>query len=708
MDPTFKAVNLEIKYHTRQATLTAVRAASFEVQRGQIVGLVGESGCGKSTIASAVMRLLPPNGEISGGEMLFKGRDLRQMSEDEMRWLRGREISMIFQDPMTSLNPVFSIEQQMVDTILAHPPDDRPITRREARQRAIYMLDKVGIPDAAQRIQNFPHQFSGGMRQRIMIACALQSNPSLLVADEPTSALDVTLEAQIIDLIRELRDELQTSILYITHDLGVVAQLCDQVVVLYAGNVVETGDVFSVFKNPLHPYTQALLRSHPSNHQAKDERLITIRGRVPSLKDLPLGCKFAPRCDLAQAICFDQEPHLSRIEAQTVLCHAYEPGWQGKSPEIVSSPGSLHTGFSEAGKTETAGSIAQRQEQIASAEQVVQTEQVSVHFKDTVGWLGKILGQKEGLVRAVDGVDIEVYRGETLALVGESGSGKTTLGRTILRLEQPTLGEISVEGHNITGLPQAKVRSLRARMQMIFQDPISSLSPRKTVAQLLLEPFKIHGIPVDSPQKVDELLEMVGLSSEQAAKYPHQLSGGQARRVGIARALALQPALLVADEPTAGLDVSVAAGILNLMKDLRERLSLTYILITHNLNIIGFIADRVAVMYLGKIVEVGETATLFTRPKHPYTEALMSAVAIPDPDLRNKRQRIVLEGEIPSSRNPPPGCPFHPRCRYRQERCSTEAPVLMPPVDASGLADVGHLTACHYPERVGVTYLGKP
>ncbi len=688
MDPTFKAVNLEIKYHTRQAILTAVRAASFEVGRGQIVGLVGESGCGKSTIASAIMRLLPPNGQISGGELLFKGRDLRQMSEAEMQSIRGREISMVFQDPMVSLNPVFSIEDQMVDTILAHPPNNQPISRIEARQRAIFMLDKVGIPDAAQQIRNFPHQFSGGMCQRIMIASALQSSPALLIADEPTSALDVTLEAQIIDLIRELRDELETSILYITHDLGVVAQLCDQVVVLYAGNVVETGDIFHVFKSPLHPYTQALLRSHPS-HQTRATRLITIRGRVPSLKELPVGCKFAPRCDLAEALCFEQEPQISRLNAQTVLCHAYEPGWSGKSLT------SLHNGFTEPGKAETQESTAPRQEKITAAEQVVQTEQVKVHYKDTVGWLGKILGQKEGFVRAVDGVDIQVYRGETLALVGESGSGKTTLGRTILRLEKPTLGKVSVEGNNITSLPQAKIRPLRSHMQMIFQDPISSLSPRKTVARLLIEPFEIHGIQIERRQKVDELLEMVGLSSEQADKYPHQLSGGQARRVGIARALALQPALLVADEPTAGLDVSVAAGILNLMKDLRERLSLTYIIITHNLNIIGFIADRVAVMYLGKIVEVGETLTLFTRPKHPYTEALMSAVAIPDPELRDKRHRIILEGEIPSPRKPPPGCPFHPRCRYRQERCSSDPPLLMYTPDAS------HLAACHYPELVG-------
>ncbi len=521
-----------------------------------------------------------------------------------------------------------------------------------------------------------------------MIALALQSKPALLIADEPTSALDVTLEAQITDLICQLRDELNTGILYITHDLGIVAQICDHVIVLYAGNVVESGDVFGVFKKPLHPYTQALLRSHPS-HQARALKLTTIRGRVPSLKDLPTGCKFAPRCDLAQTICFNQEPPESEFPAQSVLCHAYQPGWQGPTASFqpAGATGLVQTKGSE--------SIIPERQRISTVEQVMQVNRVRVHYKDNLGWLGKLFRQQEGLVRAVDGVDLAVFSGETLALVGESGSGKTTLGRLILRLEKPTAGEISVRGRNITALAQEKIRPLRAQMQMIFQDPISSLSPRMKVSDMLLEPFRIHGIPVDPGLKVEELLQMVGLSSEQADKYPHQLSGGQARRVGIARSLALHPAVLVADEPTAGLDVSVAAGILNLMKDLRDRLGLTYILITHNLNIIGFIADRVAVMYLGKIVELGETDQIFSAPLHPYTEALMSAVAVPDPTQRESRQRIVLEGEIPSPRNPPPGCPFHPRCRYRQDRCTIEPPILGPTSDAK------HLTACHFSEMVG-------
>jgi len=682
MAALFQVTDLEIKYHTREGTLTAIRDVSFEVDAGEIVGIVGESGCGKSTVASAVMRLLPPNGAITAGQILFKRQDLRQLDQERMRKIRGKDMAMIFQDPMTSLNPVFSVEQQMLDALRAHRSGRERRDRKALRARAIEMLERVGIPDAARQIREYPHQFSGGMRQRIMIATALLSNPALLVADEPTSALDVTLEAQIVDLIRRLRDELGTAVLYITHDLGVVAQLCDRVIVMYAGNIVESGDTADIFANAKHPYTQALLLSHPS-HSLQAARLRTIPGRVPSLKELPAGCKFAPRCEYARGICHALEPVYVQFDQQLALCHAYQPDWEGVEPTALlaaSAGGSAETG-------------ADRAQEIAP-EVVVETRDLRTHFRDHVALLGQILGQRGGAVRAVDGVDVLIRRGETLALVGESGSGKTTLGRTILRLEPPTDGEIVLEGHDITHMPQSELRPMRARMQMIFQDPSSSLSPRMKVSSLLLEPFRIHGVPIEGQDKVDELLAMVGLSAEQADKYPHQLSGGQARRVGIARALALHPDILVADEPTSGLDVSVAAGVLNLLKDLRERLNLTYIVITHNLNVISFIADRVAVMYLGKIVELAETRRLFAQPKHPYTEALMSAIPVPDPRLRGKRQRIILEGEIPSPRNPPPGCPFHPRCQYAEQRCATEVPALR-------AANGGeHLSACHFPERV--------
>jgi peptide/nickel transport system ATP-binding protein len=686
MGPLLSVEGLEIKYHTREGILTAIRNASFDVQPGEIVGIVGESGCGKSTISSALMRLLPPNGRITAGRIQFGDQDLLALDEEGMRRLRGQEIAMIFQDPMSSLNPVFSIEQQMVDAIRAHASTGPTATPRD---RAVEMLDRVGIPDTAQRIKDYPHQFSGGMRQRIMIATALLSGARLLIADEPTSALDVTLEAQIIDLMRGLRDEFGAALVYITHDLGVVAQLCDRVLVMYAGNIVESGEVFAIFERPKHPYTQALLNSHPS-YCAGQARLTTIPGRVPSLRELPAGCKFAPRCGIAQPMCHSREPGGVEVEEQMVLCHAYSPGWPGIPPHEALRLGRLPGGPRKADAARTASPSPNGPR---TGDVILETRALRTYFEDQRGLLDRLLGVEVAAVRALDGVDLQIRRGETLALVGESGSGKTTLGRTILRLVHITSGEVTIQGQDITTLPQSKIRPLRARMQMIFQDPTSSLSPRMKVSSILLEPFHIHGIPVEK-DKVDELLDMVGLSSEQCDKYPHQLSGGQARRVGIARALALNPDILVADEPTSGLDVSVAAGILNLLKDLREQLNLTYVIITHNLSVIGFIADRAAVMYLGKIVELAETAELFGRPMHPYTEALLSAIAIPNPRLRDQKQRIILKGEIPSPKNPPPGCPFHPRCRYAEERCSTEVPVLR------DVKEQRHWTACHFPERV--------
>jgi peptide/nickel transport system ATP-binding protein len=697
MTPVLQVEDLEIRYHTREGVLTAIRDTSFHVDEGEIVGIVGESGCGKSTVASALMRLLPPNGEITGGRILLRGQDLCRLDEEALRRLRGREMSMIFQDAITSLNPVFTVEEQMVDALQAQRSDGESTGRRALREQAVEMLDRVGIPDPARQIQEYPHQFSGGMRQRIMIAIALMANPSLLVADEPTSALDVTLEAQIIHLIRGLRDELGTAIVYITHDLGVVAGLCDRLIVMYAGNIVESGDIYDVFEEPRHPYTRALLRSHPARSVAA-EWLRTIPGRVPSLRELPPGCKFATRCQHASEICHTAEPEYIEIDGQRVLCHALQPDWdgspvRGEETELAAVPPETPEGAEPSRRVERRGD---------SKEVVVETEELRTHFRDHVGGLGQILGEEGGVVRAVDGVDVQVRRGETLALVGESGSGKTTLGRTILRLVTPTDGRVVVGGQDITFFPDSRVRAMRKDMQMIFQYPVASLSPRMKVSSLILEPFRIHAVDVDAESKVDELLEMVGLSSEQADKYPHQLSGGQARRVGIARALALRPDILVADEPTAGLDVSVAAGVLNLLKRLREQLDLTYIIITHNLNEIHFIADRVAVMYLGKVVELAETDVLFTRPKHPYTEALMSAIPIPDPRLRDRREHIVLKGEIPSPRNPPPGCHFHPRCRYVEARCREE----VPPLRAVG--DGEHLSACFFPDRVGGGVVTEP
>ena len=681
MDTILRVQNLDIKYHTREGILTAIHNASFDIKKGQIVGVVGESGCGKSTVASAVMRLLPPNGEISNGEIIFNGVDLTELSVEEMRQYRGRNLSMIFQDAMTSLNPVFSIEQQMLDAQRAHRGPDKDDSDAALRTRAIEMLDRIGIPDAGDRIKEYPHQFSGGMRQRIMIAMALLSNPSLLVADEPTSALDVTLEAQILELICGLRDDFDAAMLYITHDLGVIAQICDRVVIMYAGNIVESGDVLSIFEQPKHPYTQALLRSHPS-HRVRGRRLRTIPGVVPSLRDLPPGCKFAPRCRLAKPICHKNEPAYWEVDEQSALCHSYAPSWEG--PDAAAD-------FEEEPVELTMES---EPEEELSEEILIETSGLHKHFRDNVGLLGQVLGEEVSVVKAVAGVDVAIRKGETLGLVGESGSGKTTLARTILRLTDPTMGKIVVLGNDISDLSDRKVRPLRSQMQMIFQDPTSSLSPRMKVSSLLMEPYVIHNVPKSERKEPEELLSMVGLAPEQLDKYPHQLSGGQARRLGIARALALEPDIIMADEPTAGLDVSVAAGLLNLLQDLRERLSLTYIVITHNLNVIGFISDRVAVMYLGRIVELAEAETLFESPQHPYTEALLSAIPIPDPRDCSRDDRIILTGEIPSPLNPPPGCTFHPRCRYAQERCKEEIPPLRP------LATSPRWVACHFPEKV--------
>jgi peptide/nickel transport system ATP-binding protein len=676
---------LEVTYHTQRGQLKALSDISFAIQPREIVGVVGETGCGKSTVAASILRLLPPNGEISTGNVNYQGVDMTTLSAEKMRRMRGRDLAMIFQDPMSSLNPVFTIGTQMMDVLRAHS-ENAGRSRAEMRDQTIAMLEQVGIPDANERINHYPDQFSGGMRQRIMIALALMSQPALLIADEPTASLDVTLEAQILELIKALRADLETSVLYISHNLGVIAQLCDRVIVMYAGRMVEESDVFQLFKHPLHPYTQALLATVPSRKQ-HGERLATIPGTVPSLFHLPPGCKFSDRCTFARPVCTLREPDYLDEDDRRVRCYIYDPR------SVYHSQGNLVETNQEIPPT---GENTSAQDEIllksgtekAPSEMLIKLCSVSTHFADRQNLFQQLLGHKPSVVRAVDNVDLDILRGEVIAIVGESGSGKTTLGRTILRLIRPTKGEILYGDEDIAEMEKGELRHLRSDMQMIFQDPYSSLSPRLRVSYLLREPYFIHNVPNEKQYSVAEMLEMVGLAREQADKYPHELSGGQARRVGIARALALHPDFIIADEPTSGLDVSVAASILNLMKDLADQLDLTYIIITHDLNVVGYISDRVAVMYMGRLVEIGKTQHIFNNPAHPYSMALLSAISEPDPTLRRDERRMIISGEIPSPKNPPPGCKFHTRCPFVVQRCKEVVPLLE---DVTS----GHRVACH-------------
>jgi peptide/nickel transport system ATP-binding protein len=689
MDHLLDVQGMRVTYHTHMGALQALYDVDFYINPGEIVGIVGESGCGKSTIASALLRLLPPNGEITAGHIIFQGQDQLKLDAEELRKMRGHDMAMIFQDPMTSLNPVFTVGSQLLDVQKAHS-NGKMRERGRMRRRAIEMLTTVGIPDAAERFDHYPHQFSGGMRQRIMIAMALMSEPALLIADEATSALDVTLEAQILELIKELRDSYGTAVLFISHDLGVIAQLCDRVIIMYCGSVVEHGDVHSIYANPQHPYTRMLLDAIPS-HKQRGERLATIPGLVPSLSALPTGCKFADRCPCSQPVCKQEEPRYLALHGRHVRCHIYDPesgyaNLQQPQPLFAKKPVGIIEPecFAPAGE----GQSEIRGEQ-SETDHIVRLENLSTFFTEGQNIIDKMLGRSSGAVHAVDGVDLVINEGEVVGLVGESGSGKTTIGKTILRLVAATDGKIFFSSQDIVTTGRSDLRRLRRQMQMIFQDPYSSLSPRLTVSYLLREPYIIHGIQKKDRKSVSELLAMVGLSDEQASKYPHELSGGQARRVGIARALALEPRFLIADEPTSGLDVSAAASILNLMKDLANNLGLTYLIITHNLNLVAYISTKVVVMYLGKFVEMGPTQQVLGSPKHPYTQALLAANAEPDPSHRRGRQRLLLVGEIPSPKNPPKGCRFHTRCPFVKEKCSIEEPVME-------LTASDHAAACHY------------
>ena len=630
----------------------AVEGLSFHVDPGEIVAIVGESGSGKSVSALSIMRLLPRlTGRVPKGTITFNGRNLLDLSDEEMREIRGRDISMIFQEPMTSLNPLLTIGMQITEPLQIH----LNMTDEQARARTIELLTLVGIPDPERRLGQYPHQFSGGMRQRVMIAIGLACNPQLIIADEPTTALDVTIQAQILELMKDLSRKLNIALIIITHNLGVVARYADRVIVMYAARLVEQGAADAVFHRPRHPYTMGLLRSVPRLDRPRGARLETIEGLPPNLASALPGCRFAPRCPFRLPIC-DEEPPLFRTDTGGVSrCHRHQEITEGKITWAA-----VDSGVQDTAKQDTVALLSVRH--------------LTKHFVASGG-----LRLGGGVVRAVDDVSFNIYPGETLGLVGESGCGKTTIGRLILRLEKPTSGHIEFEGVDLATASDAELKAIRRKVQVIFQDPYSSLNPRMTVGQIIGEPLHVYKLlPKDKKigDRVGELLLQVGLRPEMAERYPHQLSGGQRQRIGIARALAMEPTFIVCDEAVSALDVSIQGQIINLLEDLQRRLGIAYLFIAHDLAVVRHISMRVIVMYFGRIMEVADRDAIYRDPQHPYTIGLLDAAPVPDPTIEKGREPRLVTGELPSHLAPPSGCVFNTRCPLASEECRQTVPLL--------------------------------
>ncbi len=653
-EPLLSIENLHVHFVTSRGVVRAVEGVSYQVNKGEIVAVVGESGCGKSVTALAVMRLLSqPAGRVVGGRVMFEGRDLLTLSDEEMRAIRGRHISMIFQEPMTSLNPVLSIGLQIMEPLTIHLGMDET----QARARAVELMTLVGITDPERRLDQYPHQLSGGMRQRVMIAIGLACNPKLIIADEPTTALDVTIQAQILELMKDLVRRLGISLVIITHNLGIVARYADRVNVMYAAKLVEQGTADEVFLTPRHPYAIGLMRSVPRLDRPRGVRLETIEGLPPNLLAPPAGCRFADRCPYRIEICATEPPLLAVEPEHLSACH--------RASELPLA----------------AATTAQAADQAVVADLSTQPNLLSVehlakHF--TIPGRG-FLGGDARIVRAVDDVSFAIARGETLGLVGESGCGKTTIGRVVLRLDDPTAGELRYDGHDLGRATGPEMKTLRRAIQVIFQDPFSSLNPRMTVGQIIGEPISVYRLETSAKrikERVSNLLTQVGLFPYMAERYPHELSGGQRQRVGIARALALEPSFIVCDEPVSALDVSIQGQIINLLEDLQRRYGLTFLFIAHDLAVVRHISHRVAVMYLGKIMELADRDAIYAAPQHPYTQALLDAAPVPDPLIERTRAPRALTGELPSPLNPPTGCVFHTRCPKAIDDCRRVVPEL--------------------------------
>ncbi|HMM55042.1 MAG TPA: ABC transporter ATP-binding protein [Candidatus Desulfobacillus sp.] len=650
-----KVESLTAELAGADGAVRAVDDVSFEVAPGETFALLGESGCGKSMTALAMMRLLPDGGAITAGRVVLGGRDLLALPEAAMRDVRGREMAMIFQEPATSLNPVLTVGEQIGEALRRHAG-----LRGEAgRRRALELLEAVGIADASRRLDEYPFQFSGGMKQRIMIAMALAGEPALLIADEPTTAIDVTLQAQVLELLGGLQRSRNMALLLITHDLGVVWQLAQRVGVMYAGELVETAGREAFFAAPGHPYSEKLLAALP-RPERRGRALDTIPGSVPPLTRRFIGCRFAERCHRAWSRCREEAPAWHEAgDGRRVRCHLYDPSGSSAPAVAPRAAASAAAAFDPAPAAN------------ATAAPLLQASGLKVHFPIRKGLFRRVVGQ----VRAVDGVSLELRQGRTLALVGESGCGKTTVGKAILQLLRPAAGSVRFRGVELTGLPAARLRALRAEMQIVFQDPYASLDPRMRAGDIIAEGMAAlgtHAARNERDARIAALLERVGLSAAMAGRYPHEFSGGQRQRIAIARALAVEPSLLVCDEPTSALDVSVQAQILNLLSELQRSLGLAYLFITHNIAVVEHLAHEVAVMYLGRIVEQGTVEEILGDPRHPYTEALLAAV--PRIDAASGRAILVLPGDLPSPSQPPRGCHFHPRCPRAMPVCRETYP----------------------------------
>ena len=668
--PVLSVRNLSVTFTGSGRDVPAVRDISFDVHAGEVLGIVGESGSGKSVTSLAISGLLPPTARVAGtirvGEV-----EVTTADAETLRRMRGREVGMIFQDPTTTLNPVLPIGRQVIEGQVSHGF----VTQAEAPARAAALLREVDIPDPDARVGQYPHQFSGGMRQRAVIAMAMAGQKRLIIADEPTTALDVTVQAQVLAVLAKRQAETGAAVILITHDLGVVAETADRVAVMYGGRIVETGTVREIFAAPRHPYTVGLLQSLPRLDVVAD-RLVPIPGQPPTPARLPPGCAFRPRCPIGRdrPLCGAADPTLHAATPDTsraAACH-----FQDEIPTLLGAP------------MPPLAAATPKPSAATAPPPLLEVENLQVHFPIRTG----LLRRQTGSVRAVDGVSLQVRPGETLGLVGESGCGKTTTGRAIMGLVRATGGSIRFGGDEVTTMDPAALRRTRRNMQYIFQDPYASLNPIKTVGDIVAEPLRIHGLFDDAGgmKRVAELFELVGLSPTMLGRYPAEFSGGQKQRIGIARALALAPKLLILDEPVAALDVSIQAQVVNLLQDLQKELGLAYLFIAHDLSVVRHICNRVAVMYLGRIVEQADRDTLYERPTHPYTQSLLSAVPVPDPARRGHTGRIVLQGDIPSPAKPPSGCPFHPRCFRAEARCSTEIPAFR------DLSTQPTRAACHF------------